>query len=98
MKTHYTSAFKAQVIIELLKEEKTPSQIAAEYKVHPKVLRDWKALALKGLPSLFEKRHDLVAVQAAHAQQLEDLYAQIGRLTTQLGGIKKKSGIDPDKS
>ena len=97
MKTHYTSAFKAQVVIELLKEEKTPSQIAAEYKVHPKVLRDWKALALKGLPSLFEKRDDLAAVQTAHAQQVEDLYAQIGRLTTQLGWIKKKSGIDPDK-
>jgi putative transposase len=63
---------------------------AAEYKVHPKVLRDWKALALKGLPSLFEKRDDLAAVQTAHAQQLEDLYAHIGRLTTQLGWIKKK--------
>ena len=70
-------------------EEKTPSPIAAEYKVHPKVLRDSPALALKGLPSLFEKRDDLMAVQAAHAQQLEDLYAQIGRLTTQLGWIKK---------
>lgn len=89
MKTHYTSAFKAHVVIELLKEEKTSSQIAAEYKVHPKVLRDWKALALKGLPSLFEKRDDLAAVQAAHTQLVEDLYAQIGRLTTQLGWIKK---------
>jgi transposase len=37
-------------------------------------------------------------VQTAHAQQVEDLYAQIGRLTTQLGWIKKKSGIDLDKS
>jgi putative transposase len=98
MKTTYTSAFKAQVVLELLKEEKSISQIAADYKVHPKVLRDWKALALKGLPSLFEKRDDLAAAQAAHAQQLEELYAQIGRLTTQLGWIKKKSGLDPDKS
>jgi len=39
MKTHYTSAFKAQVVIELLKQEKPPSQIAAEYKLHPKVLQ-----------------------------------------------------------
>jgi putative transposase len=98
MKTNYTSAFKAQVVLELLKEEKTISQIAAECKVHPNVLRDWKAVALRGLPSLFEKRDDLAAITNAHAQQLEELYAQIGRLTTQLTWIKKKSGLDPDKS
>jgi transposase-like protein len=97
MKSHYTSAFKAQVVVELLKEEQTLAQLAAEYKVSPKVLRDWKTLALKGLPSLFEKRDDLAAVQASHTQQVEDLYAQIGRLTTQLSWIKKKSGLDPDK-
>ena len=67
MKSHYTSAFEAQVVVELLKEEKTLAQLAAEYKVSPKVLRDWKTLALKGLPSLFEKRDDLVAVQASAA-------------------------------
>lgn len=98
MKSHYTSAFKAQVVVELLKEEKTLTQLAAEYKVSPKVLRDWKTLALKGLPSLFEKRDDLAVVQASHAEQVEDLYAQIGRLTTQLSWIKKKSGLDPDKN
>ena len=98
MKTTYTSAFKAQVVLELLKEEKTISQIAAEYKVHPNILRDWKAVALRGLPSLLEKRDDLAALTTAHAQQLEQLYAQIGRLTTQLTWIKKKSGLDPDKN
>ena len=35
MKTTYTSTFKTQVVLELLKEEKTISQLAAEYKVHP---------------------------------------------------------------
>jgi transposase-like protein len=35
MKTVYTSAFKAQVVLELLKEEKSLSQLAGEYKIHP---------------------------------------------------------------
>jgi transposase len=98
MKTIYTSAFKAQVVLELLKEEKTISQLAAEYKVHPNVLRDWRTVAVQHLASLFDKRDDVASLRASHEQQLEDLYAQIGRLTTQLTWIKKKSGLDPDKS
>jgi len=98
MKTTYTSAFKAQVVLELLKEEKTISQLAAEYKVHPNVLRDWRTIAVQNLASLFDKRDDVASLRATHEQHIEDLYAQIGRLTTQLSWIKKKSGLDPDKS
>jgi putative transposase len=98
MKTTYTSAFKAQVVLELLKEEKTISQLTAEYKVHPNVLRDWRTLAVKNLATLFDKHDDVASLRAAHEQQLEDLYAQIGRLTSQLTWIKKKAGLDPDKS
>jgi transposase len=98
MKTTYTSTFKAQVVLELLKEEKTLSQLAAEYKVHPNVLREWRTIAVSNLPSLFEKRDSLASLRAAHEEQVEDLYAKIGRLTTQLAWVKKKSGLDPDKS
>jgi transposase len=100
MKKVYTSAFKAQVVIELLKEEKTLAQISAQHGVHANVLRDWRMQALKGLPSLFERRDDVAELKAAHAEQLEDLYAQIGRLTTQLTWLKKKlpaSLIGPDE-
>jgi len=90
MKKVYTAAFKAQVALDLLKEEKTMAQISAEYHVHPTVLRDWRAQALKGLATIFERRDDLAATRAAHAQQVEDLYAEIGRLTTQLNWLKKK--------
>jgi len=90
MKKVYTSAFKAQVALDLLKEEKTLSQLSTEYGVHANVLRDWRAQALKGLPTVFERRDDVAELKASHAQQLEDLYAQIGRLTTQLTWLKKK--------
>jgi putative transposase len=35
MRKHYTDIFKAQVVLELLKEEKTIAQIASETGVHP---------------------------------------------------------------
>lgn len=98
MKKTYTPAFKAQVVQELLKETKTITQLAAEHSVHPNVLREWKVTVLKGMPSLFEKGDSIQALRAAYDQQLEDRYAQIGRLTTQVTWLKKKSGLDPDKS
>ena len=55
MRKRYTPTFKAQVVQELLKEEKSIAQLAAEYGVHPTQLGKWKAIALHGLPSLFEE-------------------------------------------
>jgi putative transposase len=45
MRKQYTSAFKAKVVQELLKEEKTLAQIASEYEVHPTQLKNWRAIA-----------------------------------------------------
>lgn len=98
MKKIYTPAFKAQVVQELLKETKTITQLAAEHSVHPNVLRDWKLIVLKGMPGLFEKGDSVEAMRLTYEQQLEERYAQIGRLTTQVTWLKKKSGLDPDKS
>jgi transposase len=97
MNKTYTPAFKARLVQELLKETKTISQLAAEYGIHPNLLGTWKATALQGLPSLFERRDSLAAVQAAHEQQVQELYAQIGRLMTQVAWLRKKSGLDPDQ-
>ena len=90
MKKVYTAAFKAQVALELLKEEKTLAQISAEYGVHANVLRDWRAQALSGLSTIFERRDDVTALKSLHAEQVDELYAEIGRLTTQLNWLKKK--------
>ena len=90
MRKTYTPAFKAEVVLELLKEEKPLTQLASEHALHPNMLREWKTAAIRALPSAFEKRDTLATVQAAHEQQLQELYAEIGRLTTQLTWMKKK--------
>ena len=56
MRKQYTAAFKARVVQELLREEKTLAQIAAAYEVHPTQLKNCRAVALEGMPGLFEKQ------------------------------------------
>jgi len=46
MRKQFSAAFKAQVVQELLKEEKSITQLATEYGVHPTQIGKWKALAL----------------------------------------------------
>lgn len=96
MKKTYTATFKAQVVQELLKETKTLTQLAADHGIHPNVLREWRTTALAGLPGLFTKADTVESVHATYEQQAEELFAQIGRLTTQIAWLKKKSGLDPD--
>jgi len=89
MRKQYTAAYKARIVQELLKEEKTLAQIASEYEVHPTQLKNWRAIALEGLPDLFEKQDGTAELRRAHEQQLTELYAEIGKLSTQVAWLKK---------
>jgi putative transposase len=89
MRKEDSAALKAKAVQELLKEEKTLAQIASEDEVHPTQLKHWRAIALNGLPGLFERQENAVATRAAHAQQLSEFYAEIGTLTTQVNWLKK---------
>ena len=97
MRKQFSATFKAQVVHELLKEEKS-AQLAAEYGVHPTQLGKWKALALQGLPSLFEERAEVGALKMAHEAELTALYAEIGRLTTQVAWLKKNLACHLDRT
>jgi transposase-like protein len=92
---HFTASQKAKITLEILTEEKTVNQIASEYGVHPNVLYRWKKQALENLPKLFEDENKSErAQQAEHERQVNELYSEIGRLTTQLNWLKKKSGYN----
>lgn len=96
IRKRYTPAQKAAIVLDLLKEEETLSQIASRHGVHPNLLRKWKAQALEGLPKLFtDDEQDRRALESEHQRQLDELYGEIGRLTTQLTWLQKKSGLEP---
>ena len=89
----YTADFKAKVVKEMLREEKTVGQLASEYEVHSNMLYRWRDQALAGLPSLFndQSAQELAEKEAEWQQEREALYAEIGRLTTQVTWLEKKS-------
>jgi transposase-like protein len=93
MRKQYTSAFKAKVVQEILREEKTLAQIASEYEVHPTQLKSWKAIAVEGMQNLFEKQDSTAELKATYEKQVTELYAEIGKLTTQVTWLKKKCQI-----
>jgi len=96
MRKHYSAIFKADAIKELMKEEKTISQLAADLGVHPTQLKEWKKIALQGLPELFSGEGKAGEQAKMHEQQVNELYNEIGRLTTQVNWLKKKSGLNPE--
>lgn len=92
MRKHYPAAFKAQLVLELLKEEKPLTQLAAEHQVHPNQLRNWRDAVTGNLVQLFEKDVKISELTLRHEQEREQLFAEIGKLTTQLTWLKKKCG------
>ena len=96
MKKHYTAEQKAKIVLEILKEERSIAQIASEESIHPNQLYKWKALAIEKLCDVFaDERKSEQAQKAEHERELRELYAEIGKLSTQLNWLKKKSGIEP---
>jgi transposase len=94
MRKRHSPEFKAKAVLETLREERPLNQIASDFEVHPNMLSTWKSSAVRGLATLFEKETGAQADKEAHDKQLEELYAQIGKLTTQVVWLKKKSGLD----
>jgi transposase-like protein len=94
MRKHYTPAFKTQVVQEALAGERTLAQIAAQHGVHPNLITKWKRAALQAMPSAFTENApleaQLAALKAEHEREKEQLYAEIGRLTTQVHWLQKK--------
>jgi transposase len=90
----YEPKFKAQVVIECLKEEKTISQIASDYQVLSGMISKWKSQFLTNVDKVFENNSQKeVQVKKEYEKQIEDLYKEIGKLTTQLSWLKKKCGV-----
>lgn len=78
----FTAVFKAPVVTQILSDDKTLAQIAAEHGVHPNQLSQWKSTVLGAMPALFEKDESAQgAEKVAQEKQGAELYEQIGRLT-----------------
>jgi transposase len=97
MKTrkHYSPKLKSELALAVLKEEKSLSELASEHGIHPNQLREWRKTLLEGAPTLFERGAGAHQAElAASEAKIEELYTEIGRLSTRLSWLQKKSGFN----
>ena len=88
----YSAEFKLKAVLEILKGEKTASQLAGELEVHPVVLSEWKKHFTVVGSQIFEKTRKVSKIRAEEKEKAE-LFEQIGRLKMELEWLKKKSGL-----
>ena len=93
MKEQYTSTFKADIVIELLKHHKTVAQVAEETGVSVEQLNRWKRVVLTEIPRLFANGSDKAG--GPEDPHLQELVSEIARLTAQLDWLDAKPGVDP---
>jgi len=91
LRMKHTPSFKAKVAIEAIREQKTSSELASEYQVHPNQIRNWKSIATKGLADLFADKRK--KAERDQEELIQELYRQLGQLNADINWLKKKSGL-----
>ncbi len=75
---NHSSAFKAKVALAALKGDRTISELAQHFDIHPNQIRQWKDQLLAGVKDVFDD-----GPKAAREPEVDikSLHAKIGQLT-----------------
>ena len=76
---NHDAAFKARVALEALKGERTVSDLATAYEVHPTMIHQWKKSLLEGAAGIFERGGKAAASAEIAEGTVGDLHAKIVR-------------------
>ena len=87
----FSAQEKAQVALTAIKGEKTISQIASEFQVHPTQIGLWKKQAMDNLTEIFkDNRKKEKQTEFQQQEKLDNLYKLIGKRDLELDWLKKK--------
>ncbi|ATG37879.1 Transposase (plasmid) [Phaeobacter piscinae] len=78
---NHDAGFKARVALEAVKGERTVSELAAEYGVHPTMIHQWKKALLEGASDIFERGGKKKA--EVDEETVRSLHVKIGRLAVE---------------
>ena len=95
----YSPAFKAKVALDAVRGEKTVSELASGYSLHPTVINTWKRQLIEGASDLFESSRKPPAAASQQAQ-IDERYRQIGPLKVERDFLANRSaqlGLSSDK-
>src|ERR1700710_1687858 len=90
---NHTPTFKAKVALAAIKGEKTLSELAQQFDVHPNQITQWRGQLLEGAAGVFGGDE---TEAAAPAVDLKSLHAKIGELALEndfLSGALGKAGL-----
>src|SRR5258708_7404733 len=90
----YQPELKAKIALEALREEKTLAQISSEHDMHVNNVINWKRDLIDNASQIFNRGNTEKAVKQElkeKDEQIDELYKQLGRLTTEVNWLKKKS-------
>ena len=92
MKKVFTPQQKAAVAMEAIKGDKTISQIASTYEVHPTQVQQWKKTVQENISGIFgDKRRK---EGKSERELIDELYRTIGQRDIELAWLKKKFSIE----
>jgi transposase-like protein len=86
---NHDAGFKARVALEALKGERTVSELAVEYGVHPTMIHQWKKALLDGAAEIFERGSKKPAVEVDE-ETVRSLHAKIGELAVANDFLSRK--------
>lgn len=86
---NHDAGFKARVSLEALKGERTVSELAVEYGVHPTMIHQWKKALLDGAADIFERGSKKPAVEVDE-ETVRSLHAKIGELAVANDFLSRK--------
>ena len=87
---NHDAAFKARVALEAVKGERTVSELAADYGVHPTMIHQWKRSLLDGAAGIFERGGKAAAAAEVAEETVRDLHAKIGELAVANDFLSRK--------
>lgn len=87
----WTSQEKAEIVLEILREENTLAEISRKYEIAQPVLSRWKADFLSNMSSVFDKKgEDVEKLKKEHEEEKDQFIKKIGELTMDVDWLKKK--------
>jgi len=91
MRKRFSKEFRAQVALAALKGDKTMSELAGEFEVHPTQVSAWRKELKDRAMEVFGVPRDKAGVDKD--QLIEELYKNLGQMKVENDWLKKKLNV-----
>lgn len=91
MHKKFPKEFRAKVALAAIRGDKTLSELAGEFEVHPTQISTWRNELKDRACEIFAGPHDRATQE--YKDRIEELYKNIGRMQVENDWLKKKLGV-----